>query len=994
MGTVSSRFRGPREFTALHALLAVGAVLALVVIGVVALAPRKPPAPPPSRVAYPPVEESRIEPPETFADVDPELPSWMPQDEELLERMEEHWREQGGQVGDRIEVYGTVTEKDTGKPVRFATVSCTRRWSEEEIARWHDPAFVAELEDSADPDAPTLEQRLDSKRAAQTDEQGRYRFTASMPGEFLFSVQHERYLDAVNVTKTVSEGVAKVRIDFQLDRGASISGRITERGTGRPAAGILIVASGSNVTEAFVQDAYAQTRSGADGRYALFGLPPGAFDVQLELLNRPYRFAGLPPVRTVRIEHVNHAVRDVDFVLDAAGVVWGYVTDPEGNPARGIHVIQCNSDSVVSQVVEAAMQMRPPLGATTDQEGFYRMAGVPLNRECRVYAFPGTLAPQLSEPFILTETRREARVDVFLDAGTTVYGRVLSTADRAVIPGADIVCLPGIAKLTTPFDAPAGIRETQSKEDGSFTLPHLPPGQHRLFATKEGFKFSLTGEPIFSDGHNDLAADIWLTPVDSGEHSVYGTVTDGSNRPVAGARVSLAVMAFDEMSGQRETQTDESGYFAFTGVDEALRMLRVEAEGYAPENVTDVRLDGPTNVVLESQGGVRGKVVVRESGRPPQPCTVRAIPALVFDAGLPEGFGGSTNTESSGSFNLPLPAGTYTLVASAPGLVPGKTAVEVEAGEITRDVVIYLSERGAAIRGRVVTRDGKSPAGATVQIGSKGASFAGLEPLIEQNEIRPQTVGEDGRFEFAPLAAGAYVLSAQLTGYAQALAGPIEVEEGKVVSGVELTLGSGGVLRGTVTIAGEVAPGAVVTVVGNGISRVATADHNGQYVLENLPEGVYLASAMAPDALASGNFAPSHGQVEIREGQTTVYNFGQQGGATVEGFCQPPPPSGKLAFAVLRVAGMGPDVAQLDLRDMLSWFASGDIESAAAYIVGFASVDRDGYFRIDNAPPGEYVLDVMYVDLGMFMSRGGRQAFSAPVSIVDDQPVQLDIQIP
>ncbi|MDX9972962.1 MAG: carboxypeptidase-like regulatory domain-containing protein, partial [FCB group bacterium] len=211
----------------------------------------------------------------------------------------------------------------------------------------------------------------------------------------------------------------------------------------------------------------------------------------------------------------------------------------------------------------------------------------------------------------------------------------------------------------------------------------------------------------------------------------------------------------------------------------------------------------------------------------------------------------------------------------------------------------------------------------------------------------------------------------------------------QTVGGVEIVLGSGGRLQGTVILDGEAAPGAVVTISGMGFNRVVTADRNGQYLIEGIPPGQYLAAAMSPEAIAAGRFAPSHGQVVIVEGQTTQYNFGDAQGATVEGLCTPPPSTGSMGFAVLRIAGTGAEVSQLDFRSLTSIFM-GDMSSVPS-IVGLAPVDRDGWFQIENAPEGSYSLDVYYLTLGNFVTSQGRRVFSTMIDIRGKETVSLQI---
>jgi hypothetical protein len=344
----------------------------------------------------------------------------------------------------------------------------------------------------------------------------------------------------------------------------------------------------------------------------------------------------------------------------------------------------------------------------------------------------------------------------------------------------------------------------------------------------------------------------------------------------------------------------------------------------------------------------------------------------------------------NGEFTLEVPEGDYLLVANPLGASPGRLQVNVGAGEQVDGLVIECTEQGGRIAGRVTMRDGKSPVGASVRLGQEGGSFASLVPMLEDLQVRMVSVNEDGSFEFTHLSGGNYRLTAHLEGYADGVSNPVMLQDGGTVGGVQIVLGSGGRLEGTVILGKEVSPGAIVTLVGaGGYRKVVTSDRNGQYHIDDIPPGEYLAAAISPNAVMSGKFVPAHGQVVIRDGQTTQYNFGDTQGATVEGLCTPPPPLGQLGFAILRLAGTGDEVSQLDFRTLSTWF-TGDMSNVPS-VVGLAQVDRDGWFQIENAPEGSYSLDVYYITVNNLLTSGGKRVFSTMIDIAGKEPISLQI---
>ncbi|RME42212.1 MAG: hypothetical protein D6791_18300 [Chloroflexi bacterium] len=105
------------------------------------------------------------------------------------------------------------------------------------------------------------------RRAARTDADGNYTIEGLPPGEYIVGVQARRtpylgeiYEDAHSPDEatpvTVTEGANTPDIDFGLDRGAEISGQVTDQETGEPLAGIPIfvrrvpAAEGTNIEPA------------------------------------------------------------------------------------------------------------------------------------------------------------------------------------------------------------------------------------------------------------------------------------------------------------------------------------------------------------------------------------------------------------------------------------------------------------------------------------------------------------------------------------------------------------------------------------------------------------------------------------------------------------------------------------------------------------------------------------------------------------------------
>ena len=984
----AAKHSAPNRITGLHLILAFWGLVGLCIVVGYFIIPKKPPAPAPSAIQY----ARRPTEPRAYGS---DSASYGSEESRGASPVVQSGQAPPPPPKSEYAIYGVITEAKSGAAARRARISYQREWSDAEKAKWQElrDARTTGASEDASEEMIRLVERCDAKGAVEADAQGRY--TATPPRDGLYRVQvHARgYLAPQAGAVTLTTDEKRAEKNFALSLGASISGRVIESRSKKGAPDVPLYAHGENI---YAQD----TKSKSDGTYRITGLAPGAFRVSLDLARSAYQVSGPAPTREVTIERGDQEVTGVDFSVEEAGIIWGYVLDPKKQPIQGADVVLCSSESIVTQAVQAAWKHAPPLHCTSNADGYYELLGVPLNTEWRVYGQAKSHAPQLSDPLMLTDSKRQAEVDLFVMPGSTVYGRVVNSVDGSPIARAEVSCIPGYARFLSPMDAPAAFRNTKSNADGQFVIPDLPIGEYQILAMHDRFKFATSGEPIYPDGQHPIAnIQVALIPVASGEYTVFGTVTGVQGNPVEGASLHLLSASAENMSGDvQEAKSDAQGQYQFTGVDAGFFMLIVEAQGYTAKTVDKVRLNEATDISLIAGASISGQVLVRETNKAPEGYQVRAVPTSATAGGLMD-FMSQSDLASprsfhnpDGSFEFSLPAGSYTLQAFSTGLASGAQTVELSQGDRQTGVTLYVSQNGGRIQGRVVLADGKSAAGAVVSVGAGALGGSDISLMLAETMQRSVQVGDDGRFTFNNLAAGSYVVAAQYSGYAQGRSAPLTLDQGQTVSDVQITLGHGGELQGYVTIDGQLRPGMVVTVVGNGFSQMATTDRNGQYRIEGIPAGTYLASAINIEGVqASSQFAALHTQVQISDGSSTTYNFGSEGGATIAGTCAPPPSTGTVGIALLRVPGGPTGLNVLSLANPSSWYAQGS--AAANYIVGMARLGADGYFTIPSAPRGTFILDVYYLSMGQLLAGGGKPVYSASLTIPDETPITVEITV-
>ncbi len=985
----------PGKITSFHVVVGIMAAAGLVVLASILFAPDKPPPPPSSEIAYqkrPNAEERELWGPYSSAP--------RPRNRNVSNvTQEEQYDETEEEAKYQFVFFGVVTSADSGEPLRMANLWCRRQMTEDEKA--DQDALVEEAKESGD-----VEKRDEAfrsfdefriRRSARTDDDGRFKITVPKKGEYKFNCDAYGYIpERDRMVIFPEDEEEKFQVDFSMSLGASISGRVTESGTSTGAVGVRVIASEAVRNRNWGQDA----KTDENGRYTITGLTVGAYSVILNLHDSPYQVSSLIPSRSVDIDVPRQKKTGIDFTVEPAGTVWGYVTGPEKEPIRSAKVILCTSESIVSQALKAMTKQAPPIGDNTEKDGYYELVGVPLNEEWRVYVLDDDWAPQLSDPFVLTASQRFIRVDLFVPPGSNIYGRVVSP-DGQPIARADIACFPGYSKFLSKFNTAHAFREEHSKQDGSFLIPQLPAGEYQIIAFEEGYKVSAFGEPVYPDGYSDIHnVEVVLTPIESGDYGIYGMVMDTNGQPIDDVRIQLMGMGTESLSAsEMSTKSDELGLFGFMGIEPGFFMLSADKNGYAPVITHDVKLDEPTDIVMEAAGGVNGVVLVRETNRPPVGKNYRVNVTPQFVTGgsflyeMADRRSHSFNNED-GSFSFSLAPGDYRLEARCGTLTPGTTQVSVTSGRETSGVTIYVSEKGGSIRGRVRMVDGASPRGAIASVVKMGGGqLADLVGLFERSGGRGEQVGSDGSFEFKNLAEGTYTVMAQASGYAQGRSEPVEVSFGRAVNGVDVLLGHGGSLQGYVMQDGELLAGALVTVVGSGVTKMGNADRNGQYMIEGIPQGKYMASAVQVDEIRLGSFfAPLHAEVEIAEGQTTFYNFGEEIGGVLEGLCQPPPKFGSMAIVVVHLPGEGFGLSGLDFNDLLGAYGEG---SSMAYgLIGMSPVSGDGYFKIPNLPIGTFDVEVLYGSALALLSGQIQTVHAETITITGEERKYIEVKLP
>jgi RNA polymerase sigma-70 factor (ECF subfamily) len=456
-----------------------------------------------------------------------------------------------------------------------------------------------------------------SHSSARTDAGGRWRIEGLAPGI------HEVCVRLPSGTLR-SEGSVVLpgpdRYDIVLDRGGSITGRVTDAATGKPLARAVVVASVQPPGPPFRQ-AYPRALSTADGSFLLPDLPEGMFAAVTAVRDGylPYNGEGDPNAQTF-LEAGASLRRDIR--MERGVVVRGRVTDEAGVPLPGARVglLFEGNDSGSGPGADAdaggAYLLRTRGGRRAlflVGEDRHPLPGMP---PWAAQAFQQGRAPE-SLVVLLPETGEVVR-DFTLPLGATVEGRVLDDDGK---PVAGLRVRGGSSGYS-----PGGVA-LPSSADGSFRLEGVRPG---LGITVSGWSEGPNGvlgtsEPFdLEPGDTAHGIEVKVRPYAAGR--LAGRVVGPDGAAVRGAVLRLLYGDPADSSAHGPNPWDESrirvpacpvapdGTFRIEGLRGEVYTLQAEAPGFGPSRGPTVNLKGAgtgENLVvrLAPDARITGKVV-------------------------------------------------------------------------------------------------------------------------------------------------------------------------------------------------------------------------------------------------------------------------------------------------------------------------------------------------------------------------------------------------
>jgi protocatechuate 3,4-dioxygenase beta subunit len=697
--------------------------------------------------------------------------------------------------------------------------------------------------------------------AAMSDAAGHYQITGVAPGARHVQTLWKDDLAARADNVRVKKG-EPVDVTLRLSRAASITGTVVEERTKKPVGGAqisVLTAGGGGPFSARTPERTVHTDS--RGRFRVGGLASRDYVVSASR-------DGYLPTSMPNIETTVAKAGTINLALRRAASVSGKIVDEKGTGVAGARVsisANWNLRTLRTRGLAGAAAAFMGRGAPSGPDGTFRLKNVTPGQNLEIEVIQTGYATARHAGVTLKPGDAVSGLSIVLKKGLAARGTILDAQGQPVAGAEMRVALRegGLRGARVQLRAVGMDREKPdavSAANGNFTLGGLSVGQYQLTVSKEGFaQKSVPSLEVKADVEN-----VWSPITLSPGIALGGTVQNSAGQAIPGALI--LVVEPGGVTRPTSTSTGPDGKFRLDGLtaDHPL-MLNVSADGYGPaqRDVTPPASD--VYITLKSSAIIRGRVEDTDAKTPIVDFTVGTRGGggggpgrflAVIGGGGP--VGDKAFHAEDGSFELDnVPAGKWTVHATASGYRPADIA-GVDVGEgATRDGVVLSLKRGGSLVGRVldpqlgtgVANANVSYQGSSSSAGGGGGAFARLGIGGDSNTTA--TTDADGHFAFDGTPDGKVMVTASHPDYLDVTQ---EVDLSKQTS-VDLMLGTGGSISGTVVAADgrTPIPGAQVSLNPEGDTQFgfannsARSDGSGNFIFDHLQAGRFRVIAQSSD---------------------------------------------------------------------------------------------------------------------------------------------------
>lgn len=553
---------------------------------------------------------------------------------------------------------------------------------------------------------------------------------------------------------------------------------------------------------------------------------------------------------------------NVEIALSPPKVLAGTVVDENGKPISdadvGISFMLVQTDGQPQYIIgNMSLEL---LTTRSDTEGKFSFDRIPdmASAEFTIKK-PGratisTFDPQNFQGGGLQYSAGQTDIKITQPVGAKIEGIVVEKTNGKPIGGIRLMAVRGQNQPNF------GQEPVVSKEDGTFSIDGLPPGQHLLqMASVPGQDADWISEPVdvvTETGKTKSGLKVELTKGGLLEVLLTDSI---SKRPIEQATVSIQPTGGSTGSANL---TDKAGIARIRLLPGEYRIVYLNKRGYSrlrlEEEIITIE-DGKTVRIeyqLSGMPKITGKVY-DDQGQPVEGVTMKVCPMSGQDTVSGSEGKFEINWDPGSWHNPDLPAMIFLARHKERNLA---TALEIDENTRTLDVIL---KPGVVITGKVIDPDGKGIANAKLLVMIRGPRWGSS---IEQNLM----TDAEGNYEIKALAPeNKYTIEASADGFGRF---EIETETDQAVNQQlnvkPITLSVANMSVTGVVVDSDDNPvfGADVSCYGNNqrSSRTRT-DRKGQFTLENVCEGKIHISANKRDSSTR-----MYGSIETEGGATDV----------------------------------------------------------------------------------------------------------------------------
>ncbi|NTX66251.1 carboxypeptidase regulatory-like domain-containing protein [Myxococcus sp. CA051A] len=527
------------------------------------------------------------------------------------------------------------------------------------------------------------------------------------PGVYRVTARHGDLTGTAPERVVVGAGMTVRDVRIRLGTAASLSGVVRRKGTGEPIAGANISLTPSAL--AFSFDAapaeVGSALSGADGRFQVGNLAPGAYTVNVQARGfRSLKRDGVTVLDGQRFELLAE--------LDANGRIEGTVVDEQGKPLAGIHATP-----------ERRWRMAPVEGAltaVTDAQGAFTLEDVP----------PGEIHVAVKHPGSQTHVRERVMVNpgqtsqvrIQLSSEGTLEGTVKMEDGRAPTGPVTVYAL-------RVKDARTEAHQISAAADGAWSMRVRAGTYHVAAWLSEAGNQSGDQEKVVEVAAGQMQrVDL---RVREAKRALAVTVLEPNGAPSVSATVMGSEAGRSEIL--LEDMTDASGQVLIVADSLGTKALHIWATNGGRRGDLLSVPDTQRTLVIQLQPGGRLAGAVRSAGGR----DIDGFKLVVSSTKSEDDFLSRQELELAGARFVveDVPAGQVAVSVTLPDGRAGKAEATSVAGKTTQvDIIV---EAGGVISGRLVDATGAPLAAAFVDVDGLTSPPAGADGRFRVEDVAP-----------------------------------------------------------------------------------------------------------------------------------------------------------------------------------------------------------------------------------------------------------------